>query len=61
MPSAICRLGCRPKKRMLASVVSSMASEVAYTLTIESANFMTQDTSRPLKARLATTTQVVGV
>lgn len=42
-------VGVRLKKAMETRVVSSMAREVAYTLTMESANFITQDTSRPLQ------------
>ena len=51
MPSAICSVGCRLKKAMETTVVSSMASEAANTLTMLSANFITHDTSRPLQAR----------
>jgi len=46
-------VGCSAKKVMETRVVSSMAREVAYTLTMLSANFITQDTSRPLRGAAA--------
>jgi len=42
------------------TMVTSMAMEVEYTLTMVSAYFMIHDTSSPVKARLHTTAHVTA-
>mmetsp|Transcript_37168 Transcript_37168/g.91873 ORF Transcript_37168/g.91873 Transcript_37168/m.91873 type:complete len:213 (-) Transcript_37168:465-1103(-) len=58
MPSTSCRLGAMSNRNMDTTMVTIIAMEVEYTLTMVSAYFMIHDTSRPVKARLHTTAQV---
>eukprot|EP00958_Prasinococcus_capsulatus_P019438 scaffold2404_cov398-Prasinococcus_capsulatus_cf.AAC.4 len=59
MPRSSCMVGARSNIHRLMNMVRSMDIDVAYTFTIVSAYFITQDTRSPVKARLNTTHHVM--
>mmetsp|Transcript_6863 Transcript_6863/g.10602 ORF Transcript_6863/g.10602 Transcript_6863/m.10602 type:complete len:214 (-) Transcript_6863:477-1118(-) len=60
MPSTSCRLMAMSNRNTESTIVTIIAIEVLYTLTMVSANFMIHDTNNPVKARLHTTIQVTA-
>ena len=59
IPSNSCKFGDMSNKIILNNIVTSIAIEVLYTLTIVSAYFIIQLTRSPVNARLKTTNQVM--